>query len=280
MADSDDPFSAPLSFRADVLAGQVALITGGGTGLGRAIAIAMARLGATVVLCGRRPEPLAETAELIRSHGGAAHPHACSIRAPDEIAAMLDEVFATFGRVDILVNNGGGQFVQPAIDLSPKGWHAVIDTNLTGTWNMMQATAQRWRDRAEEGRIVNVVLDIWRGIPGMAHSVAARAGVIYLSKTLAVEWAPLGIRVNCLAPGIVDTGALEQYPPDVQARIRTDANVQRRPASSLEVVEGCIYLALPSARFVTGEVLTVDGGQQLWGDVWAVSKPDYFRFSS
>lgn len=280
MADADELFTAPLSFRADVLAGQVALVTGGGTGLGRTIAIAMARLGATVVICGRRAEPLAETVALIRSHGGEAHAHACSIRDPAQIATMLDAVFASLGRIDILVNNGGGQFVQPAIDLSAKGWHAVIDTNLNGTWNMMQATAQRWRDRAAEGRVVNVVLDIWRGIPGMAHSVAARAGVIYLSKTLAVEWAPLGIRINCVAPGIVETAALAQYPADVQAKIRTDANVQRRPAAPLEVAEGCIYLALPSSRFVTGEVLTIDGGQQLWGDVWAVSKPDYFRFSS
>ena len=280
MAEAADPFAAPLSFREDVLAGQVALVTGGGTGLGRFIAIAMARLGASVVLCARRPAPLAQTAESIRDHGGEAEFHVCSIRDRDEVAAMLDRVFERFGRLDILVNNGGGQFVQPAMDLSPKGWHAVIDTNLNGTWNMMQATAQRWRDREQEGRIVNIVLDIWRGIPGMAHSVAARAGVIYLSKTLAIEWAPLGIRVNCLAPGIVDSGALEHYPPQVQAKIRTDANVQRRPATAVEIVEGCIYLALPSSRFVTGEVLTVDGGQQLWGDVWAVPKPDHFRFSS
>lgn len=280
MAETVDPFTAPLSFREDVLAGEVALVTGGGTGLGRSIAIAMARLGASVVLCGRRPEPLDQTVALIRDHGGEAEFHVCSIRDHAQVAATLDQVFETFGRLDILVNNGGGQFVQPAIDLSPKGWHAVIDTNLNGTWNMMQAAAQRWRDHGQQGRIVNIVLDIWRGIPGMAHSVAARAGVIYLSKTLAIEWAPLGIRVNCLAPGIVETGALENYPSQVQARIRTDANVQRRPAGAIEIVEGCIYLALPSSSFVTGEVLTVDGGQQLWGDVWAVPKPDYFRFSS
>ncbi|MCO5090914.1 SDR family oxidoreductase [Bosea sp. (in: a-proteobacteria)] len=280
MADETDLFAIPLSYRADVLAGQVALVTGGGTGLGRAIAIAMARLGAKVFICGRRADPLAATVAEIRAHGLLAEAIPCSVRDREQIASLLDRIYTEDGRLDILVNNGGGQFVQSAIDLTPNGWQAVIDTNLNGTWNMMQMAAQRWRDHRQGGRIVNVVLDIWRGIPGMAHSVAARAGVVYLSKTVAVEWAPLDIRVNCLAPGVVETGALENYPDEVRAKVRRDANVQRRAGSTIEVVEGCLYLVLPSSGFVTGEVLTVDGGQQLWGDVWAVPKPGHFRFSS
>lgn len=266
--------------RSDLFADEVAIVTGGGTGLGREISLLLASLGAHVVLFGRREEPLAETAAAITAAGGLAVWQAGSIRDRDHVDALWSFAEREAGLPAVLVNNGGGQFVQPAIDISQKGWNAVIETNLTGTWNMMQSAARLWRDRAQGGRIVNVVLDVWRGIPGMAHSVAARGGVIYLSKTLAVEWAPLGIRINCVAPGIIETAALDTYPDKVRRKLRSDANPQRRTVDPREVAEACAMAVSPTLGFMTGEVVTIDGGQQLWGDVWGVEKPAHFRFGS
>ena len=278
VVDPEALFTAPLSYRSDLFAGRTFLVTGGGSGLGRAVACLAARLGATVLISGRREEGLRQTRDAIAAHGGICHYHAASIRDAEAVAGLLAWSREFGGGPDVLVNNAGGQYPQSAIDFSAKGWQAVIDTNLTGSWNMMQAAARHWRDTGRPGVIVNVVLDVWRGIPGMAHSVAARGGVIYLSKTLAIEWAPLGIRVNCVAPGLVATEGSDQYPDAVRAKLTTDTNPQRRMADALEIAEACLYLCTPNARFVNGEVLTIDGGQQLWGDIWAVPKPDYFRY--
>src|SRR5690606_16193054 len=136
-------------------------------------------------------------------------------------------------------------------------WHAVIDTNLNGTWYMMQAAARRWRAQRHAGCVVNIVLDIARGIPGMAHSVASRAGVVYLSKTVAVEWAPLDIRVNCIAPGLIRSSGFDLYDPQVRHKSENDSNPMRRLGSIADIAEGCIYLASPSAGFVTGELLAI-----------------------
>jgi citronellol/citronellal dehydrogenase len=157
-----------------------------------------------------------------------------------------------------------------------KGWNAVVDTNLNGTWYMMQQAALRWRDHGQAGCIVNVVADIWRGMPDIAHTCAARAGVVYLSRTLAVEWAPLPVRVNCVAPGCVETTAFARYPA-VGAATYYDANPMRRAGDVQDIAEAVAYLAAPSGKFVTGETLTVDGGQQLWGDPWPLGRPAEFK---
>jgi citronellol/citronellal dehydrogenase len=175
------------------------------------------------------------------------------------------------------VNNAGGQFPQAALDFKPKGWLAVVDTNLNGTWWMMQAVARRWhKDPAPGGTIVNIVAVVDRGMPGIAHSAAARAGVIALSKTVAVEWAPAKIRVNCVAPGVIATEGMEVYGEEARASFPR-SNVMHRFGDVRDVTDAVTYLAGPSGGFITGEVLRVDGGSHIWGEQWTIPTPDYFK---
>jgi NAD(P)-dependent dehydrogenase (short-subunit alcohol dehydrogenase family) len=274
---SDDELATcPTPFRDGLFAGRRVLVTGGGSGLGKAIATLFARLGAEVALAGRKRERLEATATFLRGFGGRVVVQPMTIRDPADVAACFDALGTAMGGIDILVNNAGGQFPQPAIDFSVKGWNAVIDTNLNGTWYMMQAAARAWVAEKRPGCIVNIVADIWRGMPGIAHTCAARAGVVYLSKSVAVEWAPLGIRVNCVAPGCHETSGFAVYPPEGAATFK-ESNPMRRVGDAQDVADACAYLAASSGKFITGEVLTVDGGQQLWGDPWPTGRPSYFR---
>jgi citronellol/citronellal dehydrogenase len=263
-------------YRSDLFKDQVVLVSGGGSGIGRAIALLFVRLGAKVAICGRTPEKLERTAAFARSKGKDMLGVPTNIREPDQIAALFDKVDAELGPIAILVNNAGGQFPQSAIDFSVKGWNAVINTNLNGTWYMMQHAARYWRDRQLPGSIVNIIAPIARGMPGVAHTVAARAGVVGVMNTVAIEWAPLNIRVNCLSPGLTATEGLEVYPPEARKEF-PKANPMKRPATPLEIAEGAIYLAGPSGSFITGEELIVDGGYRLWGELWTAGRPDYFN---
>ncbi len=271
----EDLAREPLTYREDLFAGKTAIVSGGGSGIGKAIAYRLARHGAKVALCGRSPERLESAAEGLRKLGVDVLTHPMSIRDPDAVAAFMDEVFDRFGRVDLLVNNAGGQFPQAAIDYKPKGWHAVIETNLTGPWYMMQAAARKWRDADAPGNIVNIVAAFHRGMPGIAHTCAARAGVVHLSKTLAIEWAPLSIRINCVAPGFIATEGLGVYAEDVRGAM-AQTNLVKRLGTPTEVADSVCYLASPAGSFITGEVLSIDGGQHIWGDAWAIPRPDWF----
>jgi len=264
------------ALREGYFAGKTVMISGAGTGLGRAIAHWVAKLGGSLVLCGRDIAKLEDAAKALERYDADVMTHALTIRDPDTVSGLFDAAWERFGGIDILVNNAGGQFPSHAIDISPKGWNAVIDTNLNGSWYMMQAAAQRWRFAATPGSIVNIVAVVGRGMPGVAHTAAARAGVISLSKTLAIEWAPLGIRVNCVAPGLISTSGMNAYQPEaVKAMIQT--NVMKRFGQAEEIADAVCMIAGDGGGFITGEVLHVDGGNQIWGDQWTIAKPDYFK---
>ena len=262
---------APGSF-----AGKVVLVSGGAGGIGRATAWLFARLGARVIVSGRSAEKLAAVESAMLAKGLDASSAVVAIRAPASVAALFDTERARFGRLAILINSAGGQFPQAAIDFSPKGWNAVVNTNLNGTWYMMQAAARHWRDTGRPGSIVNIVVVTTHGLHGVAHTVAARSGVIGLTRSVAVEWAPLNIRVNCIAPGAIETEGWKVYTPEARAAYPR-SNPMMRAGSAWEIAEACVYLGGPAASYVTGELLTVDGGSQLWGETWTTGKPDYFR---
>lgn len=274
----EDLRGKPTVYAPDLFKGQAVVVTGAGGGLGRAIAVLFARLGANLAISGRDPDKLDVAAGFLREFGTEVYAEPFTIRDVDRVNGFVDAVHERFGRLDVLVNNAGGQFPQAAIDLAPKGWNAVIDTNLNGTWWMMQAAARKWVDKGAAGSIVNIVADIWRGMPGIAHTCAARAGVIYLSKSVAVEWAPHNLRVNCVAPGCCETTGFANYPPE-GAKTYQEANPMLHAGDEWDVAEAVVYVAGPSGKFITGEVLNVDGGQQLWGDPWPTGRPDYFKLN-
>jgi citronellol/citronellal dehydrogenase len=265
----------PTVYAADALKDRLVLVSGGAGGIGRAIAWLFARLGAHVVAVGRNRDKLDTLVANLASRNLKASAHVADIREPDTVNALFDTVWATHGRVDIVINSAGGQFPQPAIDFSVKGWNTVINTNLNGTWYMMQAAAQRWREHKHPGSIVNIVVVTTHGLYGIAHTIAARSGVIGVSRAVAVEWAPLNIRVNCIAPGAIETAGWNVYTPEARAAYPR-SNPMMRNGTTFDVAEACVYFAAPSGKFVTGEMLTVDGGGQLWGETWTTGKPAYF----
>lgn len=269
-------FARDTVYRPELYKGQVVVVSGGGSGLGRAMAILFARLGAKIVICGRDRAKLDDATAAFARHGHTIDAHSLSIRDMPAVESFMDGVFRDHGRLDVLINNAGGQFPMAGLKISPNGWRAVVDTNLNGTWNMMQAAAQRWTARGEGGNVVNIVADIWRGMPQMAHTAAARAGVIYATKSVAVEWAPLNIRVNCLAPGCCESSAFGRYPPEGAESFK-QSNPMLRAGEEWDVAEGAVYLASPAGKFITGETLTIDGGQQMWGDPWPGGRPAWFE---
>jgi NAD(P)-dependent dehydrogenase (short-subunit alcohol dehydrogenase family) len=247
--------------------GKVALVTGGGTGMGRAFALALSGAGAKVAVCGRRPEPIEEAAAACRALGGEAHATSLDVRDAEAVTAWVEDTASRLGEPGILINNAAGNFVCPAIDLSPNGWRAVIDIVLNGTFHCSAAFARRVRDAGSGGAILNVVATYaTTGNPGTAHSAAAKAGVLNLTKTLAVEWAPLGIRVNAIAPGPVETpGATAHLFPTEEIRARMIEMIPQRRFGTLDDVVSAALFLLSDARsaYVTGDCLTLDGGMSL-----------------
>ena len=266
----------PTVYREGLFADQIVVVSGGGSGLGKATAILFARLGAKIIICGRNEDKRSLNGDVGATNWHWFRTHSFSIRDPVAVAGFMDRIWGKHGRLDILVNNAGGQFAQNALDFSINGWNAVVDTNLNGTWYMTQSAAKHWVAKQRPGNIVNVVADIWRGIPQMAHTTAARAGVIFMSKSVAVELAPHNIRVNCMAPGCHESSAFGRYTPEGRASFK-DSNPMRRTGDEWDVAEAIVYLSGPSGKFITGEVLTVDGGQQCWGEMWPAGRPKFFE---
>ncbi|HEX6776624.1 MAG TPA: SDR family oxidoreductase [Ktedonobacterales bacterium] len=258
-------------FRDGLFDQQVIIVSGGGTGIGRCIAYELTSLGATVVLCSRKLEKLEPTRDEILAVGGKALALDCDIRNLEQVEALMRAVLEHYGRIDGLVNNGGGQFVSPAESISPNGWHAVLETNLTGTFQMTKA-AMLHSMREHGGAVVNILMDLWSGFPGMAHSSAARAGVDNLTKTLAVEWAPYHIRVNSIAPGIIKSSGLANYPPSILENIESPIPAKRLGSES-EVASAVTFLLSPGASYITGATLRVDGASSLWRSNYEV--PDH-----
>ena len=248
---------------------EVVLITGGGTGIGLASATEMGLLGAKVAICGRRPEPLRKAVSNLGSQGIEAFGAPCDIREPEMIDTFVDAVVERFGRIDVLVNNAGGQFPTTAEALSAKGFQAVVRNKLVGTWAMTHAVANKAMIPQKRGRIVNIIASIVRGFPGMVHTGAARAGVDNMTKTLAVEWAMHGIRSNAVAPGVIVTSGTKQYPPGL-LDIAEKANPLHRLGTAEEVSHLITYLASRYADFITGQTFYIDGGASIWGEQWVV----------
>ena len=263
-------------FRDDLYAGQVALVTGGAGGIGRAICMLLSRLGAQVVTCGRDEAKLKELQESFARQDADIVVIPANVRDPEEVQALLRDTWNEFGRLDLVVNNAGGQFAAPANDISPKGWAAVLETNLYGPWFVMQAAAKAWIENGSAGSIVNIGTITGRASVGIPHTAAARAGAAGLAASLSVEWAPHDIRLNTIAVGVVRSPGLVNYPD--AARPSFDHNPQRRLGDVQDIAQAVAFLGSSvTASFITGEVFHVAGGEQVWGEYWALGKPEYFQ---
>jgi len=262
-------------FRPDLLAGKVVLITGGGTGIGAAIAREVGRCGAKVVIASRKASHIEPAAKGLSAElGTEVLGLTCDIRDRDSVAACIAAVIEQCGSLDVLVNNGGGQFLSPAEMIRPKGWDAVIDTNLTGTWNMTRAAADAWMLK-HGGRVINITMLTNRGFPGMTHSVASRAGVEAMTRSLSVEWATYGIQLNCVAPGIIASNGMRNYPNgEAMAKGYQSEVPAKRLGTCDEIAWMVAFLASPGGAYITGQTLTVDGGRSLWGRTWPIPDPD------
>jgi len=255
-------------FRDGLLEGQVCVVSGAGSGLGRETALELIRLGATVVGCGRREEPLAETAELAAGLAGRFEREAMDIRDEEAVDRLFERVVGEHERLDLLVNNAGGQFLAPAETITPKGFRTVIELNVQGTWLMTHAAATKAFIPQGGGKVLSITLSPHNGMPGMVHSGAARAAVENMMRTLAVEWARFGIRTCALAAGQFATETLlTKYPQVVVDNLERSIPLGRagRPEELAWLVA---YLASPAGDFISGTTITVDGARDNWAGPW------------
>lgn len=271
-------------FRSDLFTGKNIIVTGGGSGIGRCAAHELASLGAEISLVGRTEQKLLNVKEEIYDMSkGTVQAFACDIRDEQGVRKTVTDILQRFGRVDALVNNAGGQYIASLENITFRGWDAVISTNLTGGFLMARECYTQWM-REHGGAIVNVIADMWRSMPGMAHSGAARAGMLNLTQTAAVEWAPRGVRVNAIAPGWIASSGLGTYPDEVRPMLRRLPRTVPlgRFGMEAEVSAGIAFLLSPAAAFITGSCLRVDGGapnaQQYWQESYSRSTEPFDGF--
>jgi citronellol/citronellal dehydrogenase len=253
-------------FRAGLLDGQVVLVSGGGSGLGRATALELAALGAHVIVCGRRLGPLEQTAELEGT--GRVHPEVCDIRDEDQVGSLVDGVISRHGGIHLLVNNAGGQFLAPAEDITPKGFRTVMSLNVEGTWLMTHAVATKAMIPAGTGKVVSITLSPHHGLPGMAHSSAARAAVENLMRVLSIEWARYGIKLNAIAAGQFGTDTFYTKYPRQVVDLAAGTVPLGRLGHPAEIAWLVAHLASPAGDFISGAILTVDGARDNWLGPW------------
>src|SRR3954469_19816759 len=251
-------------FAPGLLEGQVVVVTGGGSGLGRATAVELTACGATVVIAGRRLDPLEETVALCEGQCSAI---VCDIREEEQVHAFVDQVLERHGRIDTLVNNAGGQYMTPAEDITLKGFETVVRLNLTGTWLMSHAVATKSMIPNEGGKIISVTLSPHHGLPGMAHSSAARAAVENLMRVLSIEWARFNIKTTAIASGHFRTDALKKYPQPVQDSVARTVPLQRLGEAE-EQAWLVAYLASPAGDYYSGDAITIAGARDNWFGPW------------
>lgn len=251
-------------FRPGLLAGKAAIVSGGGTGIGLAVTRELLELGCNVLICSRSAAKLDAAVAMLRrlKLAGEVHAHACNIRREDEVVTLVETAVRVLGRVDFLVNNGGGQFVSPAEDISGKGFRAVVETNLVGTFLMCREVYRQWMSQ-HGGAIVNVTMVTENGLPRMSHSGAARAGVTNLTRSLATEWASSGVRINCVAPGIIFTqSGFANYGAMGETMVEsiTPALPMKRLGTAEEVSAAVTFLLVEGSAYTSGSTIPVDGG--------------------
>lgn len=263
-------------FCRDLFQDKVAIVTGGGTGIGKAIAKELALLGCDVVIASRKIDRLQAAATeintLIRDNGQHSEkvfPFQCNIREENEVENLMSHAVGKHGKIDYLVNNGGGQFMSPFADMRTKGWKTVIELNLNGTYHCLKHAYSAWMAQ-HGGSVVNIIANMFNGFPGMAHTGAARAAVESLTKTLALEWAPNGIRINAVAPGVIySETAAANYPLPIFATAQSHIPAKR--IGLPEEVSGAVcFLLSPAAGFITGATIRIDGGQSLYEHNWTI----------
>lgn len=248
-------------FRPGLFDGQSIVITGGGSGIGRCTAHELVALGAKVALVGRSLDKLETVAAEIAADGGSATTHTCDIRDEDAVRAAVADIIARQGAIHGLVNNAGGQFPALLEEITLKGWEAVIKTNLTGGFLFARECYTQWMKENGGGPIVNMVADMWNSMPGMGHSGAARKGMLSFTETAALEWAPAGVRVNAIAPGMIVSSGMDTYPDwwKERVKIRVKSNPVKRMGTESEVSAAIVFLLSEAAAFISGTCLRVDG---------------------
>ncbi len=265
-------------FRDDLFRDQTIVVTGGGSGIGRCTAHELARLGARVVLVGRKQEKLDRVLGELREDGFQASSHSCDIREEAAVRAMVKAIVEANGRIHGLVNNAGGQFPSPLMMISQKGFETVVRTNLVGGFLVAREVFLQSM-QSNGGAIVNIVADIWRGMPGMGHSGAARAGMVNLTETMAVEWAGFGVRVNAVAPGWIASSGMDNYEGPITELIPKlkESLPAKRMGTESEVSAAICFLLSEGAAFITGDVMRVDGAAPLHSHIFPTLPHDKMK---